>query len=520
MDINFDRNSYFFAAIRKLPRSNVSEISDHVKRCLQFTYVDVSFKEFKQNHWTHYWFGRKIIALPAATYSGIVKTIYHLTTAILVTVVPPRDNKNHLQAQCFYIARDLQETFGWLITLLNDSYGQYHVQASGFHKSCYEHFLSAKSDITGNPSNFSYYSYSRNTHQDVVDALNACKSPSDAEKIINNCGHDAKNTLNVGLALVKIAPNLIEKLSYSLRDNSQVVAAALEACKSPVEAEKVISAAGYFARDAFNVGLALVKIAPNLIEKLNYRLRDNSLVVIAALQKCMNTEQAKTVILNSGTTAKNNRGVALELIKIDPLLFKHLGYNAQHDITVVLAAIERSTQSTIAEIWKSISFIARLDIAVIAKMQQKYPKFFVQQAFHDQPNSHFTYGFPNGSNFHFRFTFNNSDTPRQTPPMAVSAPWSEPDDLKNIDTEQANTARRILKAYHRINIKLTEITLAQPQAKQILSELLELPTHTSNENLKKAYRKASLQLHPDRCSLKSGHDAFIVLDTVYKQATL
>jgi len=51
------------------------------------------------------------------------------------------DKGKYFQAHIFYIGRDFQESFGWLLSLFNDRLGQFHIQGSEFHKTCYDNFL-------------------------------------------------------------------------------------------------------------------------------------------------------------------------------------------------------------------------------------------------------------------------------------------------------------------------------------------------------------------------------------------
>lgn len=64
--------------------------------------------------------------------------MYHLGQAILCGLARllACDNK-HLHAHLYTVVMDLQEAFGWIITLFNDKLGSYLVQESLFHKECY-----------------------------------------------------------------------------------------------------------------------------------------------------------------------------------------------------------------------------------------------------------------------------------------------------------------------------------------------------------------------------------------------
>ncbi|MGK5594907.1 MAG: J domain-containing protein [Parachlamydiaceae bacterium] len=135
MSIDFEKTHYL-QAVKK--NKNLKKISHHANDKLQFKYVDVSFKKFNKKYSEGWWFGRKVIALPAALWSGTVKTTYHLAKAIIIgSVKGSSDGRKYFKAQLFYVGRDFQESIGWLISFFNDRYGQYHIQESGFHKTCY-----------------------------------------------------------------------------------------------------------------------------------------------------------------------------------------------------------------------------------------------------------------------------------------------------------------------------------------------------------------------------------------------
>jgi len=141
MNVKFERNSYLKAVQKNEDLNDDNKIFNHVKTGLQFKYVDVSPQKFNEKYSAKVWVGRKFVALPAVIWSGVVKTIYHLVKAILIGMIARLGDKKYLKVQFFHVARDLQESFGWVATLFNDKYGQYHIQESKFHKSCYNFFL-------------------------------------------------------------------------------------------------------------------------------------------------------------------------------------------------------------------------------------------------------------------------------------------------------------------------------------------------------------------------------------------
>lgn len=96
---------------------------------LQFQYANVSYASFAQEYSSEGWIKRKLTALPMTVWS-ILKIIYHLVKACI-----------HCRKQnCYKAYRELQAGSGHFISLFNDCYGSYHIQASAFHKECYDLF--------------------------------------------------------------------------------------------------------------------------------------------------------------------------------------------------------------------------------------------------------------------------------------------------------------------------------------------------------------------------------------------
>jgi len=80
----FEKTSYLSAVQERDNLNTESKLFKHTKANLQFTYVDVNAKQFAKKYSDSGWFGRKVIALPEALCSGILKTIYHLAKAIMI----------------------------------------------------------------------------------------------------------------------------------------------------------------------------------------------------------------------------------------------------------------------------------------------------------------------------------------------------------------------------------------------------------------------------------------------------
>lgn len=140
MNVPFKLNAYFKTITTT---DNNEDICDDLNsRELKFKYGDVNFQNFKVHYVPSGWLGRKIVALPHAAWSGIVKSTYHLAKAVFVGI--PKaffDKGEYFQVQCYHIARDFEASLGWLITMINDKFGCYLIEESDFQKGCYDVLL-------------------------------------------------------------------------------------------------------------------------------------------------------------------------------------------------------------------------------------------------------------------------------------------------------------------------------------------------------------------------------------------
>lgn len=100
--------------------------------------LPIKLSSFKKHYSSERWLGRKVIAIPAA-FMGVIKAIYHLGLA-LKCKIQQRDPQEVTIWQ-WKAKWDLQEAKGWLITLVNDSAGQFFVQKGEFHKNYYDQFI-------------------------------------------------------------------------------------------------------------------------------------------------------------------------------------------------------------------------------------------------------------------------------------------------------------------------------------------------------------------------------------------
>jgi hypothetical protein len=135
MSIRFNDTAYKLAA---MPNQTL-EVAN--QKYGQFKYGLVTWETFKNEYSPEGWQGRKMIALPAAAWTGTVQVVYHLAKAILVGIPKALfDRGRYLKAQVFCIARDFQESYGRLTSLFNDRYGQFHIEESQFQKTYYDAF--------------------------------------------------------------------------------------------------------------------------------------------------------------------------------------------------------------------------------------------------------------------------------------------------------------------------------------------------------------------------------------------
>ncbi len=81
------------------------------------------------------WFGRKLIALPLASI-GIIKAIYHLSMVFFKGLYHEK-RSTCMQMYTYAAVRDLEESFGRIVTLFSDKRGRYLVEESIYQKSCY-----------------------------------------------------------------------------------------------------------------------------------------------------------------------------------------------------------------------------------------------------------------------------------------------------------------------------------------------------------------------------------------------
>ena len=86
MKVHFDRSVYFCLFTQK-NRFSEDTLVDYVKSHPRFSYGNkVSYPQFSSQHIAQGGIGRKIIALPAMLFTGIIKTLYHLAVALFAGI--------------------------------------------------------------------------------------------------------------------------------------------------------------------------------------------------------------------------------------------------------------------------------------------------------------------------------------------------------------------------------------------------------------------------------------------------
>lgn len=142
MDIKFVDSVYLEALKEHKNFSSDVKFFQEIKNQLLFKYGEVEKEQFYFKYSEEGWLGRKITALPKAAWSGLIHSTYHLALAILIGIPAVfKGEGKYLIVQLFSFARDLQCAYGYLTSLINDRYGQFHIQESQFQKSCYHYFL-------------------------------------------------------------------------------------------------------------------------------------------------------------------------------------------------------------------------------------------------------------------------------------------------------------------------------------------------------------------------------------------
>ena len=140
MAVKFERNIYYQALQSDSQWEGKEDLENEAKNRLTFEGAHVDFAQFSSQYSSKGWVKRKIVVLPMMVWSGVVKTTYHLVLVIFYGIFR-WDRGRYAQAYVYCVARDVQEAFGRFVSLFNDRYGLYHIEESQFQKIIYEHYI-------------------------------------------------------------------------------------------------------------------------------------------------------------------------------------------------------------------------------------------------------------------------------------------------------------------------------------------------------------------------------------------
>lgn len=196
-----------------------------------FSCLDVDFKEFHEYYTEESWIGRKIIALPQALW-GVIKTIYHLAMTIIAIPIVVVDEGKYLNKQLYTLIADGWESYGRLNLLINDEWGQFHVQASQFKRKCFDclaHRGKYNTLISSEARKMSLYDYKQKTaeeRENLIKRFNlnqiSLKLPG-SNKSLNTFVDNADPELLQLLTLEDlIIPFSYSKLKVALMDEKKI----------------------------------------------------------------------------------------------------------------------------------------------------------------------------------------------------------------------------------------------------------------------------------------------------------
>jgi len=235
----------------------------------QYQYGHISYTKFSEKYSDNGWESRKIIALPAMLWTGIIMSLYHLTNAIL----QKRENERSAQINHYLFKRNLQEGYGWLITLINDKQGSYEVQESQFHKICYDKFverLSYRPSLTYSPASDS--TSSSKSAKSSTQTWSSSASPS-------NIFNSYKTEKQVALENMRLDGSKFKSLPYSMRSDADVVIMAINNSRLPV-----IKDASFSMQINKKVALAAVRKDGLWLEHLSFLMQNDDEVVAEAVK--------------------------------------------------------------------------------------------------------------------------------------------------------------------------------------------------------------------------------------------
>src|SRR5205085_459734 len=126
-------------------------IGNYVRENPQFQYGTLSYSKFYEEY-VHrgvdqgarkaiYFVLRVVSSIPLATWSFVVKTIYHISLVIFnsVKAIFTKDSRG-IKANFYHVIRDFQEGTGRLLSIFSQSLGHYLIQQANFNRICYDCF--------------------------------------------------------------------------------------------------------------------------------------------------------------------------------------------------------------------------------------------------------------------------------------------------------------------------------------------------------------------------------------------
>jgi hypothetical protein len=143
MCVKFEDNYYFSLVQKNDNFSNQEKISQSVRNKLQFRYIEIPFDAYRNISESQDKLGTNAFeTIKNCGYLLIVGVVSALAKAIFLGI--PKvftDRGDYLKAHLFFVIRNSEEIFGRVMAHFNALYGQYLVQESQFHKTCYELFF-------------------------------------------------------------------------------------------------------------------------------------------------------------------------------------------------------------------------------------------------------------------------------------------------------------------------------------------------------------------------------------------
>ncbi|MFA6915351.1 MAG: hypothetical protein WC222_03060 [Parachlamydiales bacterium] len=149
MPMQLERECSYARSLGSL--SNFLSIEDEAKSNLHFKYGSVTYEAFSKQFCIHSSREQKKENLTARekikrVFQALYHAVYHAAQALFTDLFQTikSGDSSALKAHLFCSIRDLQECFGYVVSLLFPQYGLYHVQAGCFQRQCYILFLDQK----------------------------------------------------------------------------------------------------------------------------------------------------------------------------------------------------------------------------------------------------------------------------------------------------------------------------------------------------------------------------------------